>query len=133
MKRNITKQDIKHIRDTVATLQGSYAPNALIFANIILPEPCDSETLDYAYKLSLALGKANCQVQISNILHFPFRGIATRDYEVLRDIPLGIPCIRVYPKQIAKQSYRTSLIRLFKERFWRGLISGSGNKLQTTI
>ena len=111
MTRKIPRCELQQIRKEIAALSDQVNPSSPLFAAVVLPEPCDKETLDFALELCSLLGKINCQAMVSEILHFPFRAATSKNYEVMAGMPLGIPCIRVYPK--ARQ-LQTSVLQCIK-------------------
>lgn len=98
--RKIDLHDLKKIRSDLEKVGGVVrTKEGVIFASIVLPEPCDTETVEYANLLCRKLLSVKCNADISQILFFQFRGQAPLSYEVMQHIPLGSPCIRVYPQR----------------------------------
>lgn len=106
MKRKIFSNELKQIRKEIEALQDHSNASSTLFVSIALPEPCDRETLDFAHELCNRINRMNCQASISELLHFPYREDAGKSYEVMQNIPLGVPCIRVYPQSKKQETGR---------------------------
>lgn len=98
MERKVRWSDLRQIRKAVETLTDSSGKGNRFVVSIVLPEPCDKETQDYANTLCYELGKVNCCGQISEVLFFSAQEAVDKNFEVMPTQPLGLPCIRVYPQ-----------------------------------
>lgn len=121
MKRRISRKELKQIRKAVEALPGRYGTGEVIPVSIALPDPCDNETRQYAHQLIVGLRTVKCEANISFILSFSRYVTSDKPYEVLREIPLATPCIRVYAQKGRKSSTRYQRLTQSVKQWWNQL------------